>query len=74
MNIKQKQWQSRSSRWLWKDMKLNIDLLNHLYNNIFSNYYMFKKERSVPVPVIGASGKNYYINPHTLWNVFNNIP
>jgi proline iminopeptidase len=56
------------ARWLWQGMTLNIDILHYLYNNIFSNYHMFKDGRSVSVPTFLAQGRYDYVYPYTLWN------
>jgi proline iminopeptidase len=62
------------AKWLWKDMTLNTDLLNILYGSIFRDYFIFKNERSVPVPTFVALGKFDYVDPCTLWEGFVDIP
>ena len=61
------------ARWLWQGMTLNIDILHNLYNNIFSNYHMFKDGRRVPVPTFLAQGRYDYVYPYTLWNGYDTI-
>jgi proline iminopeptidase len=61
------------ARWLWQGMTLNIDILHYLYNNIFSNYHMFKDGHSVPVPTFLAQGRYDYVYPYTLWNGYDTI-
>jgi proline iminopeptidase len=56
------------AHWLWADMTLNTDILDHLYKSIFSNYYMFKDGRNVPVPTLVALGRFDYVDPATLWD------
>jgi|WetSurMetagenome_2_1015567.scaffolds.fasta_scaffold00925_6 proline iminopeptidase len=62
------------ARWLWKDMTIHSDLLHHLYDTIFINYYMFRDRRNVPVPTYVALGKYDYVDPYTLWNGHDDIP
>lgn len=61
------------ARWLWNGMTLNVDILHYLYNNIFSNYNMFRDGISVPVPTFLAQGRYDYIYPYTLWNGYDTI-
>jgi proline iminopeptidase len=61
------------AHWLWQDMTLNTDILNHLYSGVFNDYYMFREERKVPAPTFVALGRYDYIDPHTLWNGHDNI-
>ncbi|MBK7710629.1 MAG: alpha/beta hydrolase [Bacteroidales bacterium] len=59
--------------WLWKDMTLNTDILNSLYESVFKDYFIFRNERRVPVPVFVAMGKYDFIDPPALWNGFDDI-
>ncbi len=61
------------AHWLWKDMSLNTDLLHYLYDGIFSNYYMFRNERSVPLPTFVAGGKYDYVDPVSLWKGYDDV-
>jgi len=61
------------AKWLWKDMSLNTDILHSLYELVFKDYFIFRNERSVPVPTFVAMGKYDYVDPYTLWKGFDDI-
>ena len=61
------------ARWLWKDMTLNTEILNSLYDSVFRDYFIFRHERSVPVPTFVAMGRYDYVDPYTLWEGFDDI-
>jgi pimeloyl-ACP methyl ester carboxylesterase len=60
-------------QWLWQDMTLNTDILYSLYESVFKDYFIFRNERSVPVPTFVAMGKYDYVDPYTLWKGFDDI-
>lgn len=62
------------AKWLWKDMTLNTDILHSLYESIFRDYFIFRKERSVPASTFVAMGKYDYVDPYTLWDGLEDIP
>jgi proline iminopeptidase len=55
------------ARWIWAGMTIHPDLLHHLFEDIFRNYDMFGKSRTVPVPSYVATGRFDYVIPHTSW-------
>ena len=61
------------AKWLWQDMTLNTDILHSLYDSVFKDYFIFRNERSVPVPAFVAMGKYDYVDPYTLWKGFDDI-
>jgi proline iminopeptidase len=61
------------AHWLWKDMTLNTDILSSLYEYVFKDYFIFRNERSVPVPTFVAMGRYDYVDPYTLWEGFEDI-
>jgi proline iminopeptidase len=62
------------AKWLWKDMTLNIEILSSLYTVVFKDYFIFRNERSVPVPTFVAMGKYDYVDPCILCEGFDDIP
>jgi proline iminopeptidase len=61
------------AHWLWENMTLNTDILSSLYESVFKDYFIFRNERSVPVPVFVAMGKYDYVDPYTLWEGLDDI-
>ena len=55
-------------------MTNNSDILHYLYDGIFLNYYMFKNDQSVPVPMFVALGRYDYVDPYTTWIGCDTIP
>ena len=53
--------------WLWEDMPIKIDVVNHLFGTIFADYYMFKEDFKLELPVLLFLGKFDYVVPYTLW-------
>jgi len=62
------------ARWLWQGMTIQADLLHHLYADLFKDYDMFGKQRSVPVPTFAATGKYDFVIPHTSWLKYRDLP
>jgi proline iminopeptidase len=61
------------AKWLWQDMTLNTGILHSLYESVFKDYFIFRNERSVPVPAFVAMGRYDYVDPYTLWEGFDDI-
>lgn len=61
------------AKWLWKDMTINTEILLSLYESVFRDYFIFRSERSVPVPTFVAMGRYDYVDPYTLWEGFDDI-
>ena len=54
-------------RWIWAGMTIHPDLLHHVFDDIFKDYDMFSKSRTVPVPTFVATGLFDYVIPHSSW-------
>jgi proline iminopeptidase len=50
-----------------QNVSFNLDLANHLFGNLFSNYDMFAPDEAPEKPTFVAAGKSDYIVPPTLW-------
>lgn len=59
--------------WLWKDMNIHTRLLNHISQEVFKDYRMFRNGKWVPVPTLVVLGKHDYMTPVTLWNDYEGI-
>jgi proline iminopeptidase len=62
------------ARWLWKDMTMNTDILTSIYESVFKDYSVFRHGRSVPAPTFVALGKYDFVDPHSLWEGYEDIP
>mgnify|MGYP001348294564 CR=1 FL=1 len=61
--------------WLWKDMPINMDLINHVFGTLFSGYDMFESEEEISLPIFVALGKYDYVVPYTSWEPkYENLP
>jgi proline iminopeptidase len=56
--------------WLWKDIKLNMDVLSRLFRGIISQYEVGSDSAEITTPVFLAAGKYDYIAPYYLWDDF----
>lgn len=48
-------------------MTMNLDLVGHLFGNLFLNYSMFEEGEHPQVPTFLAIGKSDYVVPYKLW-------
>ncbi len=55
-------------RWIWEGMPINIEVSNHLFGPLFTDYNMFKDKKVVDLPVLLVLGRYDYVVPYTLWN------
>jgi proline iminopeptidase len=62
------------ARWIWAGMTIHPEVLHHLFDDIFRNYDMFSKTRTVPVPTFVATGTYDYVVPHQSWLENREIP
>ena len=62
------------ARWLWEDMTIDANIINHIYGTVFRDYNMFQNNPTVPVPTFVALGKYDYVIPLQLWKDQTNIP
>lgn len=59
--------------WLWKDMTVNEEIIDHIYGVVFNNYRMFQTINDIPAPTFVATGKYDYAVPYTLWQGYDSI-
>jgi proline iminopeptidase len=59
--------------WLWEDMTVNEEIIDHIYGIVFKNYRMFRTMNNIPAPVLLVMGKYDYAVPHTLWQGYDSV-
>lgn len=59
--------------WLWEDMVVNEEMIDHLYGTVFHQYDMFDRLEELPAPVFVAMGKYDYAVPYTLWTPYDSL-
>ena len=53
--------------WLWEGVPIQIELVNKLFGEIFSDYRMFGPRENIPVPMLSILGRHDYVVPYTTW-------
>lgn len=59
--------------WLWEDMTVNEEIIDHIYGTVFNNYRMFQTINNIPAPTLVATGKYDYAVPYTLWQGYDSV-
>jgi len=59
--------------WLWADMTVNEEIIDHIYETVFNDYRMFNSINNIPAPTLVVTGKYDYAVPYTLWQDFDSV-